>query len=60
MHLRDSESDINLFGAVELHQFLDNGFIIQIGKPAGNEFTLCFNARGLAEVIITAEVILIQ
>ena len=60
MHLGDRESDIHLPGTAELHQFLNNGFIIKIGKPAGNKLTLCLNTRRLAEIIITAEIILIQ
>ena len=60
MHLRYREADIYLFIAAELNQFLFNEFIIEVSKPPGNEFPFGFYAGGFIQLVITAEIILIQ
>ena len=60
MHLRYGKTDIDLPVAFELCQLLYNGSVIQVGEAGRNKFSLCFQAGGFIQVVITAEIIFIQ
>ena len=60
MDLWQFENNVCLVAATKWYQFFYDGFIFQVSKFFGNEFTFYFNAGGFLEVIITAEIIFIK
>ena len=60
MNLRQLEYNIDLAVAVELHQFFDYRFIVEVGKSFRNKFSFRFYTRGGRKIIITTEIIFIK
>lgn len=60
MHLGYTETDVHLLSALELSKFLHHCFIVQVGEAARYEFSFCFQAGILIQVVIIAKIVLVQ